>query len=204
MIRKNAQRGSRPTGPQHIPFTHNNMMDFFAPPPQPNYSMMSQQFFPGMLPGMLPQQQMMNPMLGFQQNSMFMSPSYGVPMQSFSTFNPMGSAFVPQQPAFIQPNVVHHQPYVQPFQPMGGMQQQPRPFIPQQNIVPPPSNIMGFGQPQNQYPQIGFQGGNQVPGFNQQSGFNQVPGFNQQPQGFNQQSGFNQPPGFNQANFFQR
>lgn len=49
---------------------------------------------------------------------------------------------------------------------------------------------MGFGQPQNQFNPIGFQGVNQGPGFNQQPGFNQAPGFNQ-------------PPGFNPP-YFQR
>lgn len=188
MLMKNAQRGPRPVGPQAMPFAPNNMMNFFAPPQQPSFAM-TQQF----LPGILPPPMQMAPMMGFQPSPMFMGPTFGSPFQS--AFNPMVSGFMPQQPAFIQPNVIR-QPPVQPFQPVV---QPPRPFVqpqPQPTFIPPQQNVMGFGQPQNQFNPVGFQGVNQGPGFNQPQGFNQ-------PLGYGQPSGFNQPPGFNPP-YFQR
>lgn len=181
-MRKNVQRGTRPVGPQAMPFAPNNMMNFFAPPQQPTFAVQNQ-FFPGMMP---PQMQM-RPMMGFQQSPMFMAPSF----QSFSSFNPV-SSFMPQQPAFIQPQIPAFQPVVQ----------QPKPFVqPQQNFIPPQQNVIGFGQPQNQFNPVGFQGQNQ--GFNQPPPqFGQPQGFNQPPPGFGQPQGFNQPPGFGQPQGF--
>lgn len=181
---KNVQRGNRPVGAQSMPFAPNNMRNFFAPPQQPAF-VMTQQFLPGILP---PAPMQMSPMMGFQPSSMFMGPSFGSPFQS--GFNPMTSGFMPQQPAFIQPNIIRQPPVVQPFQPVV---QQPRPFVQPQlqpAFIPPQQNVIGFGQPQNQFNPIGFQGINQGPGFNQ-------------PPGFGQPSGFNQPPGFNPP-YFQR
>ena len=177
MMMKNVQRGTRPVGPQVMPFAPNNMMNFFAPPQQPMFAA-TQQF----LPGLMPPPMQMSPVMGLQPSPMFMGSGLSSPFQS--SFNPMIPSFMPQPPAFMQPNIIHQTPPVQQFQPVI---QQPRPFVqpqPQPTFIPPQQNIMGFGQPQNQFNPIGFQGVNQPPGFNQPAGFNQGTGFNQSP-GFN-------------------
>lgn len=188
LMMKNAQRGSRPTGPQAaLPFAPTNMMNMFQPPPIQPYGMMAtSQIFPGMMP----QPQMM-PMMpaygGFGQGGMFGGGMY----PQMQPFNPFGSVMTS---GFGQPSYIQQPSFVQP------QYQAPRPVV-QQPIIPPPQvNVSTFGnvQPTVQ-PPFGMQ--NQQQGFGQPQGFVQNQGFGQpgygQPQGFGQ--GFGQPQGFGQG-----
>jgi hypothetical protein len=201
MFMRNQQRSHRPNGPQMMPFASPGMMNYFAPQPQPY--MMAPQMYSGMMPNMFmmsPMMPMMNPMMPSMGFGM-MQPSYA-PLQPFNQFggSSFNSGFTPQQPFYgqrvvQQPPMQPYQPPVQPVQPV-----QPRPIVQQPTFIPPQSNVSGFGQPQNQYPPLGFQANQPQGGFGQpQGGFGQPQGGFGQPQGgFGQPQGGFQPPGFGQ------
>ncbi len=177
---------------QQLPIAPQGMMNFFSPVPQPY--MMQPSYYPGM---MQPQMMMpMNPMMGFGQSPMMMPSLFQPQLQPFNPFGSgFNSGFTPQP--FVQPQVKPYQPVQQPQRPP--VQQQPVQFI------PPQPNVNGFGQPQNQYQPVGYQGNQQPPqGFGQpQQGFGQPQQGFGQPQRFNQPPPpFGQPPGFGGFNPF--